>query len=121
MARLYANENFARKTVEALREFGHDVLTTYESGQANQAISDDVVLAFAFKQQRIILTFNRKHFIKLHRNNQIHAGIVVCTFDLDYEGLATRIHAALEETPDAAGKLFRVSRPQVPDKDRGSY
>jgi hypothetical protein len=31
MARLYTNENFRRKIVNALREFGHDVLTSFET------------------------------------------------------------------------------------------
>ena len=38
MAHLYANENFPRKVVEFLREMGHDVLTTFEAGNAGQAI-----------------------------------------------------------------------------------
>jgi hypothetical protein len=31
MASFYANENFPRRTVEALRALGHDVLTTKEA------------------------------------------------------------------------------------------
>jgi Domain of unknown function (DUF5615) len=47
LARLYSNENFPFAAVEALREFGHDVLTTLEAGKAGQAILDDEVLQFA--------------------------------------------------------------------------
>jgi hypothetical protein len=47
MAKLYANENFRRKVVEALRELGHDVLTSFEAGNANLSIPDDAVLDFA--------------------------------------------------------------------------
>ena len=32
MARLYANENFPLQAVEELRQLGHDVLTTQETG-----------------------------------------------------------------------------------------
>ena len=39
MADCYANENFPLPVVEALRELGHNLLTTYESGKAGQAIS----------------------------------------------------------------------------------
>ena len=46
MARLYADENFPFPVVEALRNFGHDVLTVLEADQAEQAIPDDEVLAF---------------------------------------------------------------------------
>ena len=34
MARLYANENFPLPVVEELRRLGHEVLTTYEAGDA---------------------------------------------------------------------------------------
>jgi Domain of unknown function (DUF5615) len=47
MVRLYANENFPLPAVEALRRFGHDVLTTAHSARAGQAIPDAEVLAFA--------------------------------------------------------------------------
>lgn len=35
MARLYANENFPLRVVEALRQLGHDVLTVHHA-QAHQ-------------------------------------------------------------------------------------
>lgn len=38
MASCYANENFPLPVVEALRQLGHDLLTTYESGKASQAV-----------------------------------------------------------------------------------
>ena len=66
MARCYTNENFPLPTVEALRHLGHDVLTTAESGRAGQAIPDADVLAFAVAEQRIVVTLNRRHFIRLH-------------------------------------------------------
>ena len=62
MAQLYANENFPLPVVVELRRFGHDVLTTYESGRAGSAIPDDEVLAFAIAEKRILLTINRKHY-----------------------------------------------------------
>jgi hypothetical protein len=36
VARLYANENFPLRVVEALRQLGHDVLTVREAGHDNQ-------------------------------------------------------------------------------------
>jgi hypothetical protein len=65
MARLYADENFPLRVVEALRLIGHDVLTAQEAGQANKRIPDDQALAFACSEQRAILTYNRRHFIAL--------------------------------------------------------
>src|SRR5687768_191960 len=98
MAQLYANENFPLPVVEELRRSGHDVLTTYESGRAGLAIPDDEVLAFTVAEKRVLLTINRKHFIRLHGHKPDHTGIIVCTFDLDFAALAQRIHVALPET-----------------------
>jgi hypothetical protein len=113
MANIYANENYPLPAVEALRQLGHHVLTTREAGNAGQAIPDEDVLAFAIAQQRILVTINRKHFIRLHSQQPQHFGIVVCTFDLDYSGLAQRVHAAISAEPDMSGKLLRVNRPNV--------
>lgn len=111
MARLYANENFPLPAVEALRTLGHDVLTTLEAGQAGLAISDPEVLAQATAQGRAVLTFNRRHFIRLHGATPQHAGIIVCTFDVDFAALASRIDAAIRALPTPEGQLLRVNRP----------
>jgi hypothetical protein len=113
MARCYANENFPFPTVEALRGFGHDVLTTVENDRAGQAIPDADVLAFAVTEDRIVITLNRRHFIRLHHTTPTHAGIVVCTFDPDFVALTQRIHTALEAHPQIAGRLVRVNRSAV--------
>lgn len=111
MAWLYANENLPLPVVEELRRLGHDVLTTYESGQAGQATPDEDVLVFAVAEGRILVTLNRKHFVRLHRERPEHAGIVVCSFDPDFVALAQRIHAALVAQPQMAGQLVRINRP----------
>ena len=110
MARLYANENFPLPAVEALRSLGHDVLTIHESGGAGQAMSDEAVLAFACAEQRVLLTLNRKHFVRLHQSHPDHSGIIVCTFDPDFLRLAERIHAVLTSHPHLDGQLLRVNR-----------
>lgn len=112
MARLYANENFPLPVVEELRRLGHDGLTSHESGRAGQAIGDEEVLAFAIAEERILLTMNRLHFIRLHKHTADHRGIIVCTVDPDFEALAQRIHQALDDHPDMAKQLVRVNRPQ---------
>jgi predicted nuclease of predicted toxin-antitoxin system len=112
MARLYTNENFRRKIVEALRELGHDVLTSLEAGNANLGIPDDEVLDFARENNRIVLTFNRKDFIRLHFQNPIHPGIIVCTEDRDNFGLTNRIHdAIISFSGKTENQLIRVNRP----------
>ncbi len=110
MAQLYANENFPLPVVEELRRLGHDVLTTHESGRAGSAIPDDEVLAFSVAEKRVLLTINQ-HFIRLHRQKPDHAGIIVCTFDLNYTALAQRIHDALAAQQDMNGQLIRINRP----------
>ena len=63
MARLYTNENFPLPVVEELRRLGHEVLTTYEAGEAGKSVPDEQVLAFATVEARALVTLNRKHFI----------------------------------------------------------
>ena len=111
MARLYADENFPLPAVEELRRLGHEVKTVQDAGGGEQSWSDLEVLRRAIEEHRAVLTLNRKHFIRLHREHPDHSGIVVCTVDLDYSGQATRIDAALRDAADLEGQLIRVNRP----------
>jgi hypothetical protein len=86
------------------------VLTIQEAGKADQALPDKEVLAFASSGQRAVLTLNRLHFIRLHRQQPEHAGIIVCKFDPDFEAQAERIHKAIAGQPTLAGQLLRVNR-----------
>lgn len=111
--RLYPNENFPRRVVEALRELGHDVLTSFEAGRANQRVPDDEVLEFATTNGRAVLTLIRRHFIKLHRSTGgDHAGIVVCSSDQEIDAFARRIDEAIGETGELARQLVRGNRPK---------
>ncbi len=112
MARFYTNENFPLPVVNELRQLGHDVSTIQETGKANQALSDEVVLDFARGERRVLVTLNRRHFVRLHEEHPDHAGIVVCTYDPDFAALAQRIHIAVEGTPGLAGRLIRINRLQ---------
>ena len=112
MAHLYSNENFPQKVVEALRELGHDVLTTHQAGKSNQSISDDEVLAFATSTSRAVLTINRRDFIRLHRQSSDHSGIIICTQDSDVSGQAARIDETIRSLKTVTGQLVRVNRPQ---------
>ncbi len=112
MSRLYSNENFPQPVVESLRALGHDVLTTKDAHRHNQAIPDDEVLAHAAAEGRAILTLNRLDFIRLHRQVPDHQGIVVCTFNSNFEALAQKIHMALGQAGELTGQLVRVNRGQ---------
>lgn len=110
MARLYSNENFPLPVVEELKQWGHDVLTIQETGKANQEFPDNGVLQVATADQRIVLTINRKDFIRLHRDNPQHSGIIVCTADTDFVGQAQRIHEAIQAHEPLDRQLIRVNR-----------
>lgn len=114
MAQIYANENFPSKVVELLRQPGHDVLTTHEAGKSNQSVPDEDVLSFAIAENRIVLTFNRKDYFKLHRMNPAHAGIIACTEDGEFQALAGRIHEAIDSCGgNLEGQLIRINRPNL--------
>ena len=111
MARLLGDEDFPRTVVEELRRLGHDVLTMREIGQAVLGTSDKIVLELARLDHRVVLTYNHWDFVRLHRADSRHAGIVGCTFDEDFVALAARIDAALSGSGPLEGKLIRIIRP----------
>jgi TRAP-type C4-dicarboxylate transport system substrate-binding protein len=113
MARLYADEQYPLPVVEFLRPLGHDVLTVQEAGNAGLAIPDEDVLAFAVSNKRAVLTLNRGHFIRLHRSQPHHAGIIICTQDSNWERQATRINEAISAIDTLNGKLIRVNGPST--------
>jgi Domain of unknown function (DUF5615) len=114
MVRLYSNENFALDFVEILRLMGHDVLTSYEAGQANQGIPDDAVLAFATAENRAVITFNRDDFVKLHRSGLNHGGIVVCKDNRDYAGQAQKLQDWLGLGEDLRNRCLRIKKQNQP-------
>lgn len=108
---LYADEDFPLPAVEELRRLGHDVITAQEDGRS--AIPDPDVLARAHALGRAILTYNRRHYERLHRQGNPHSGILSATQDPNHTALAARIHNTL------AGLLpgrwcLRVNRPALP-------
>lgn len=111
MARFYTDEQFPFPVVEVLRTLGHDVLTVQEAGNAGQGIPDEEVLAFAISQERSDLTINKDDFIRLHRRNSHHFGIIVCTNNRNWEQFASRIDAAVTAEETLRFKLIRVMRP----------
>jgi predicted HD phosphohydrolase len=110
MANLYADEDFPLPVVMELRNLGHDVLTAYEAGQANQGIPDPDVLAFAISLSRAVLTRNRWDFIRLHKHAQRHCGIIVCADDPDFFAQAQKIHQAILNCPTLDNQLLRIYR-----------
>jgi hypothetical protein len=110
VARLYTNENFPQQAVDRLRALGHDVETSLDAGNSDRAVADESVLEYAIGVERAVVTLNRRHFVALHTKRSEHFGIVVCTFDPDFDGLADRIHSALSGTVDLRNSLLRINR-----------
>lgn len=111
MSRLLADENFPLPVVEELRRLGHNVLTVQEARRGNQQFPDNEVLSLASTGERAVITLNRKHFVRLHQASTKHAGIIVCSVDLDYTGQAHRIHQAIKSYTTLEGLLIRINRP----------
>jgi predicted nuclease of predicted toxin-antitoxin system len=111
MLQFYSNENFPIVMVNLFRAAGHDVLTSYEAGQANQRIPDDRVLQYATATNRILITENRQDFIDLHRSTPNHAGIIIFKLDRDYVGKVKTIadFIAQDQQP-LADRLLRVMK-----------
>ncbi|HEY7424941.1 MAG TPA: DUF5615 family PIN-like protein [Gemmataceae bacterium] len=108
---LYADEDFPFPVVEVLRQLGHDVLTAQQDGR--RATPDPAILARAYALGRAVMTHNRRHYQRLHRQGTAHSGILSATPDSNSAALAARIQAAL------AGRTLgrwciRVNRPHSP-------
>jgi len=106
--RFYANENLPAELVITLRRLWHDVLTSYEAGNANQGIPDEQVLTTATADNRAIITLNRDDFLALHRSGVEHGGIVVCKDDKDLQGLGEVLHNYLTTQETLQNRLLRV-------------
>lgn len=110
MKSLFADENFPFPAVSVLRTLGYEVLTLQEAGKGEQAVPDEEVLLLANSLQRAVLTLNRKDFIKLHQAKIDHSGIIVCTFDADFQALANRIHAVINDLASLDNQLVRITK-----------
>ena len=109
--RLYADEDFPLPAVEELRRLGHDVVTAQEDGRSTTPDPD--VLARADSLGRPVLTYNRRHYERLHRQGAAHSGILSASQDQDHPALAARIHATLVGRPPGR-RCLRVNRPPSP-------
>ena len=108
---LYADEDFSFPVVEQLRRLGHDVITAQEDGRISTPDPD--ILARAHTLGRAVLTYNRRHFERLHWQSTAHSGILSATHDSNFPRLANRIHAVL--TGLSPGRwCLRINRPASP-------
>lgn len=108
---LYADEDFSFPVVEELRRLGHDVVTAQEDGRTSTP--DFAILARAHVLGRGVVTYNRRHFERLHRQGAAHSGILSATHDSDFPRLAMRINSVLAVLSPGRWCL-RVNRPPSP-------
>src|SRR5260370_22121013 len=90
---LYADEDFSFPVAIELRQLGHDVVTAQEDGRTSTP--DPILLARAHALGRAVLTYNRRHLERLHRQGASHSGILSATRDNDFPALAVRIDLSL--------------------------
>src|SRR5437764_7094523 len=105
---LYADKDFPFPAVEALRLRGHDVITAQEDGRSSAPDPD--ILARVHTLGRAVLTYNRRHYERLHRQGAAHSGILSATQDPNHAALAAHIDAALTGLLPGLWCL-RVNRP----------
>jgi TRAP-type C4-dicarboxylate transport system substrate-binding protein len=93
------------------RSHANTIIQFFSSRSYGSGIPDEDVLAFAVSHEQAVLTLNRGDFIRLHRSQPNHAGIIICTQDNNWERQATRIDDAISSEETLTGKLIRVNRP----------
>lgn len=110
--RFLVNENVTATVISGLRQRGHDVLSVKESMRSE---ADDVILARAQAEERIVLTHD-KDFGELAFRSQLPAacGVIllrVTTGDRDTDN--ARILEALDSRSDWAGYFFVVTNDRI--------
>ncbi len=110
MTKLYLNEDCSdRRLKKILVEFGYDVQTTYEVNNIGK--DDKNQLIYAVSQNRAFVTHNRKDFIRIHKENPNHSGIIVCTQNPNNQQLAEKIDEKIRNIDRLTNLLLRVKKP----------
>jgi predicted nuclease of predicted toxin-antitoxin system len=110
--RLLVNENVTGTVIEELRERGHDVLSVKESMRSEQ---DDVILAHAQTEQRIVVTHD-KDFGEFAFRSQLPASCGVILFRLagsDPHQDNQRMLEAIESRTDWVGHFSVVTDDRI--------
>lgn len=109
---LYLNENINPSLTDALAQYGIKAIHTLTVN--NTGASDEFQLEYAAKSNYILVTHNRKHFKRLHRQwiekGKLHAGILVIRLS-EPEILAVRIKRFFDELYPVISPPFCVKPP----------
>ena len=83
---LYLDEDVSVLLAKLLRARGFEVITTQDAKRLGA--SDKEQLEYAVRKEKVLLTHNRIHFEKLHkeylRENKEHYGIIIATRQNEY-------------------------------------
>ncbi len=114
MARFYLDENISRVTQRMLVQNAHDVVHAFDLG--NRSVSDPEHLRVAARDDRILVTFNRRDFRELHRFwtalnawgnlDQHHAGVLTSWGDIPDEPWANLVHDFVAAGPDLDNRMW---------------
>ena len=107
---LLGDEDFNHKVLKILTEVPYDVTSIKELGLDRKWFSDEDVLKTAIELNRVILTHNKRDFIKLHRKAEWHPGIITCYQTADFETLAGKIISLIEGVDSFENSLFRINK-----------
>src|SRR5713226_2972143 len=112
LPRFYLDQDVDVALAVRLRAHGCDVLTTRDAGNLN--LSNATQLEYAAKGGRSLLTHNRRHFRRLHRDwvnqGKHHCGIIVSTH-LSLDELERRVLNLLQNVSQdqATDQLFSLA------------
>jgi hypothetical protein len=101
----FLDENVSGRLGQALRDFGHDVLTTAASGR--KGASDVDQLSFAARTNRILVTLDTGHFELLHEAWH--------RWSHDWGVAAERRHAGILLLPDSGILAIAVAARAIED------
>jgi hypothetical protein len=98
--RVYTDEMISPALAVQLRQRGYDALSCDEASLSGQSIPDQDQLAFATQNDRALLSFNMRDFVRLDqewkRLEQEHAGIIIAPEIDDIGSLLRLVERHLE-------------------------
>jgi len=108
--KILADENIPRTTIQFLQRYGYDIVSVWE---VNPGLSDEQVVHFSIRNQRIIITFD-KDFGRIALTNPGIPGVMLMRIPpVNPEYIANRIISALETVGNPYGKLIVVRKKTV--------
>lgn len=109
---MLANENFPRDAEDLLRTHGHDVAWVRTDAPGS---SDDVVLARAHQEQRVLITFDKDFGELVFAKGQAASqGVVLFRISMPSPGVvATKVAAVLDSRGDWAGHFSVVDDARI--------